>query len=356
MVFLEKKNFFGINLIKTIAIISVVSVHFLLNTDFYKVNIEGNSLFFQVFYRQLFIICVPLFLICTGFLQSQKTYDKKYFKGILDIAIIYILISIFVILLRVFYFGEVKTIFEWVQSVLIFEGIRYAWYIEMYIGLALLIPFINNIHKMFSSKREFQLFLLVLMFVSSVPNFWNVFNSNIDYLKFLELPDYWNIMYPFVYYFIGVYFKKHDIGLNRAIAFALFLLLTVLESVLLIWQNHGEIFVNRIGSYGSILVVLQATFLFKALYQVKEPNNFIKKVTVLIVNNISILTLDIFLFSAITDKVIYDWLKKNILLSQDHIILYSPIIVTVSFVAALILANMRHKMLPLRKHKVKSEK
>ncbi|WP_420489416.1 acyltransferase family protein [Neobacillus drentensis] len=66
-----KKNFFGIDLLKMVAIISVICVHFLRNTSYYSVSINSKLLFIQTFYRQIFIVCVPLFIMATGFLQSR---------------------------------------------------------------------------------------------------------------------------------------------------------------------------------------------------------------------------------------------------------------------------------------------
>ena len=68
---MESRNS-GIDIVKSIAIIFVICVHFFLNTKFYETNILGSNMFLQVIIRWLTFICVPLFLITTGFLQAKK--------------------------------------------------------------------------------------------------------------------------------------------------------------------------------------------------------------------------------------------------------------------------------------------
>ena len=77
-----KKRNINIDLIKCIAVFSVLSVHFFKNTDFYNKTIT-NSLYLGVFFRTLFMICVPLFLITTGYLMKNKELNKKYYFGCL---------------------------------------------------------------------------------------------------------------------------------------------------------------------------------------------------------------------------------------------------------------------------------
>lgn len=68
-----KKRYIGIDIIKTIAVLFVICVHFFMNTGYYKQALTpGENLFAQTFLRWLFYICVPLFVITTGYLQLKK--------------------------------------------------------------------------------------------------------------------------------------------------------------------------------------------------------------------------------------------------------------------------------------------
>lgn len=79
----------NIDLIKCIAVFSVISVHFFANTGFYDKTISGNDMYIAVFFRTLFMICVPLFIITTGYLMKNKILSKKYYLGAVRVIIIY---------------------------------------------------------------------------------------------------------------------------------------------------------------------------------------------------------------------------------------------------------------------------
>ena len=89
-----KKRNVNIDLIKCIAVFSVISVHFFLNTDFYNRTIINTNMYIAVLFRTLFMICVPLFMITTGYLMKNKMLSKKYYLGINRVLIIYLLDAI----------------------------------------------------------------------------------------------------------------------------------------------------------------------------------------------------------------------------------------------------------------------
>ena len=88
------KRHIGIDIVKTIAILSVVGVHFFLNTKFYRVNLDNTNLFIQTIIQQICLTCIPLFVMSTGYLNNNTQINKSYFKKILPIIYIYLLYSI----------------------------------------------------------------------------------------------------------------------------------------------------------------------------------------------------------------------------------------------------------------------
>ncbi len=69
----------------------------------------------------------------------------------------------------------------------------YSWYVNMYIGLYIIIPFLNIIIKEISeNKNTFIFAVLVLTCLTAIPYCF----------------DYWTIIYPINYYFIGTYIKS----------------------------------------------------------------------------------------------------------------------------------------------------
>ncbi|WP_026575883.1 acyltransferase [Bacillus sp. UNC438CL73TsuS30] len=343
-----KKVFFGIDLLKMIAIIAVPSVHFLLNTHYYSVKLNSPLLYIQTFYRQIFIVCVPLFIMATGFLQWKKEWNKKYLRGVLNIFLIYVIYSVFAIIIRVYQFGEQATIAKWISMIFSFKAVSYSWYVNMYIGLALIIPFLNVLWQGLKTKRQFEIFLLVLFFVTGIPMFWNGVPALFGEGKLITFPYFWMTVYPLFYYFMGVYIREYNINMGRLKSFSLFLIITLLEVAILIGFNKGTKFINFVGGYGSALIMLQTTFLFLFLYQINPPKNKLFSWIKVPIHSISTLTLDIYLVSYVTDRFVYRYFMNNIYEKQDTAILYAPAIVISTFTMAYVISLIRQKIISIR--------
>ena len=67
-----KKRNINIDLIKCIAVFSVISVHYFANVGLYKTIIEENKMCIGIVFRTLFMICVPLFIITTGLFNEKQ--------------------------------------------------------------------------------------------------------------------------------------------------------------------------------------------------------------------------------------------------------------------------------------------
>lgn len=157
---MSKQRNMSIDIIKCLSIFSVIGVHFILNTSNNIVINSNLGIAIYLAYRQIFIVCVPLFLLTTGYLNTEKEPTKKYYKKILPIIGIYFFYSIVSLVFRNAYMQETISIIDGIRLIFTFQAISYAWYINMFIGLYLLIPFLNKIVKN-SSKKELQLFILV---------------------------------------------------------------------------------------------------------------------------------------------------------------------------------------------------
>ena len=72
----------GLDLLRSCAILFVIAGHFFaLNTPFKSTIFEGFSMFLQALIFPLFLTGVPLFLMLTGYLNTNKTVSKQYYKG-----------------------------------------------------------------------------------------------------------------------------------------------------------------------------------------------------------------------------------------------------------------------------------
>jgi len=77
-----KKRNPSLDIIRCIALFSVISVHFFLNNGFYGEIVIGKTMYIATIFRSMFMVCVPLFLVLTGYLMSGKKLSKTYYLGI----------------------------------------------------------------------------------------------------------------------------------------------------------------------------------------------------------------------------------------------------------------------------------
>ena len=138
---MSKERDIKLDLIRSLAIIFVISVHSLGNSGFYNQPINGVSMFLSEVLRCLFITCVPLFLLLTGYLNNNSQPSKGYYFKLLNVVIVYIICGM-VCQLALVAIDHIS-IKQVIISFFDFSACPYAWYIEMYIGLYLLIPFLN---------------------------------------------------------------------------------------------------------------------------------------------------------------------------------------------------------------------
>lgn len=334
----------GLDLIRTFAIMFVVGVHFFYHTEFYRVPVVGKNMIIQVALRWLFTICVPLFIMLTGYLQTEKKPEIKYFKKLIPILGVYLFYSVLSIIMRITYLNEEKSILSWIKAILIFDADKYSWYINMYIGLFLLTPFLNMIHKSLNSAKDYKIFLLILITLTGFPAFFNSLATQTSVFKALSFSDWWTKIYPITYYFIGAYIKKYPVKLNKKITALSLGLVIMLETALTVLYSWNKTFVNVIGDYGSILIVAEAVLFFLIFYDAKIENEPISKM----LRTISVLSLDLYLCSYISDKLVYVFLMKNIFKSQQQIMFYFIFAVTASFSIAFIIAFLRYKAVRLK--------
>lgn len=102
-----KQRNINLDIIRCIAVIFVLSVHFYLNLGFYDIPCIGKRMWILCILRTGFITCVPLFLMLTGYLMNKKELSLVYYKGIQKTYCIYVLISIACLIFRTVYKHEV---------------------------------------------------------------------------------------------------------------------------------------------------------------------------------------------------------------------------------------------------------
>jgi len=331
---LNKRNP-SIDYVKVWASFSVISIHFRLNVqEMIPIETFGKwtSLFFSVIY-QIFIPCVPLFLIATGYLMNRKTYSLKYYITIFKVFSLYVLCSLITYGIMMYYAGTVLTLKEVIYSIERFQLIPYSWYVEMYIGFAIIIPLIN-IFIQRTSQKELGYLIISLMLICSIPPF---INSNPQLNRYFYLSSSWISLYPILYYLIGALLHKYyDVETIRHRKHLLFLLAAHISSTLIgIYINFANADPSAgasEGGYPSIIVVIQSVSLFLLIISLFRKENRL-------VASVSKLTLSIYLMSFAVDQIIYPYFLSK-LGQPEALLVYMTLISSIIFTLSILLASL----------------
>lgn len=282
----------GLDIIRSCAIFFVIAGHFFINTDFGKDSFGGWEMVLLAAGRRLFSISVPLFLIITGYLNINKKLSKEYYYGGIKVLVSYIVISLVTILFLIYHNHVDLTVKQWVLSITGFTAISYGWYIEMWIGLFLLIPFLNILWHSLGVKRHKEILILTLFLLTALPNFVNRPSVQL-------LPDFWAFMYPILFFYIGSYIHEYQPIVRLKLALPSIVLLCMFNPLIniLLLKSGGM----TPGSPFGIMGVLIATVFFLAFYRTDIGNVFFR----LVLAKISVYSLDMYLISYMFDLFYY---------------------------------------------------
>ena len=290
----EVKRNINIDIIKVFALFLVATMHFFL-TGYYELTYEKRTIPF-IAIRNFSAICVPLFIMTTGYLLANKTWSKKYYLSVLSTFFMYITATTICGLF------DMKFIITWRNFLKILENIvafeYYGWYMNMYFGLVLIAPAINIIYKNFSTRNQKKLMLLHLFFLISIPvTLLDIFSTTGHQVISHILPTWWKGMYPIVYYTLGLYIKEYGESFKKKN-------LTILFWVTIIISTLAYYIANlqwETTTYPSIFLVIMASITFIKLINLDiklKPQ--IEKIVIFISTN----TLSAYLLSWIIDTLI----------------------------------------------------
>lgn len=355
------------DLIRCVAVYSVSSVHFLLNSGFYSQPVEGIPMLVMCMYRSCFMVCVPLFLLLTGYLMWEKQLTGKYYRGILKTVEIYVLVSLITLLYKKFAQGKDMTVGSAILDILDYKAAGYAWYIEMYFGLFLIIPFLNGAYHSLSTKRGKQILVVTMISLTMLPKMLNNFNFTTDGWwaspSLSEsynglVPGFFTAMYPLTYYFIGAYLREYGCSLRRWKNVLLFLFAVAAFGAYNFYRSDGQDFVwgsnNTWGGENLITAVLLFIFLMNL-----HPDRWKSWIQAALVQ-ISKVSLALYLLSWIFDQEIYSVFKALVPEVQarwKYVIPVVPSVFLCSFLAAFVLYRVRdllHEAVHFRKTQIDS--
>ena len=232
-----------------------------------------------------------------------------------------------------------------VFSIFNFTAGSYSWYVNMYIGLFLMAPLLNVIFNALGRKR-LHVLLGTLVFAIALPAAFNPLLLNIPKLSYLHFPNWWQGLYPILYYFIGAYIGKYRIEIRKSVCAAVVAILVCLQTGLQMLLNRYQFNNWFMSDYGSLFVVAESLALFLMFYSADVKSLFVKTVT----KHISTLSLEIYLFSKITDSYLYSYFSSHFYgpehpMPQEMIFKqFFPVIVPLSFLSSLALSLIFHTL------------
>lgn len=258
----EKQRDLNLDFIRGLAAFLVIAVHFMMMSEFYYQTMAGGRMYLLGCVRMAFMNCVPLFLLLSGYLCCEKKLSKGYYLGVLRVVVAYLLCSGVSVFYRWWRLGEEMSLLHAGRMVLDYSGIATGWYIEMYLGLFLLIPFLNMLWRGAESKGARKALIVTLLVLASLPVLVNV--------RYSILPDWWKGIYPLAYYFLGAWFRTYDTRISWGKGLLGFLAAVAAGGALVYVTSRNQMFVwTEATDWAGPTVVCSACLLFLVLRQIR---------------------------------------------------------------------------------------
>ncbi len=334
----------NLDVIRIFAYFCVVAVHFFRNTELYIHTAAWDLTVLSVCVRNFFMICVPLFMMLSGYLLIDKKPCKSYYLKIFQTVGIYVLASLACAAYRMIFVSDKFSLKGSLVGILSFKTAPYSWYVEMYIGLFMLIPFLNKMY-VGSSKKSKQLLVITMLSLTALPvvaNMWRLTSlswwlnpaSSEDYTQLL--PDAWLGIYPFTYYFIGAYLREYPLKLRLRSTLLFLLVLVLAGGVFSVYRYNGAQYSGgKWSSYQSPLVTMKSVLVFHFLNRLNLSSVGDRGRRVL--KSLSSWTLGAYLSSYVFDELLYPMINEAQAVIPYRIV-YFPLVVPVVAICSLLLS------------------
>jgi len=342
-----KKRNPAADVIRCFALFCVVSVHFFLNSGFYDDPVCGTRMFIMTLMRNFFMICVPLFLMLSGYLLRNKQLTKEYYKRIFKIIGVYVISGLACILFSIVFVDDEYNLGQVILSILNYTASPYAWYIEMYLGLFLLIPFLNIMYNNVPTKNWKQVLLLTFVVLTALPSIVNIYSfkslfpGTSDAFKKL-MPQWWVSIYPITYYFIGCYLGEYGLKIRKIWCALIVILSTLVVGMYSYYYSYGDIFeYSPWNEHEAFFTLLIAVFTFVFIMNLNYDKMNVRFAGFL--RKVSGLCLGGYLVSWIFDRILYALLERSVPVIPERLKYYFIIVPTV-YVLSLLLSYFVDKI------------
>lgn len=262
--------------------------------------------------------------------------------------------SLFTTFYKNLYFHENIGFLDFIKATLGFTLIPYAWYVEMYIGLFLLIPFLNILYKSIETKTLKKILILSMLTLTALTSVTNIFKFNSYWIlhpisseNYTEImPNYWLSIYPVTYYFIGCYIKEFKFKIRKKIIFLIWIITVLLFAIFMYYRSYGSssLVYGEWQSWGSLPVTVITVLIF--LFFI-DSERYIPKFMVIKLYKLSDLCFGAYLLSYICDTFYYPMLNKYVdyvSMRLKYYIFLVPIIIIIIIISSFVLSYIVNKI------------
>lgn len=284
---------FGMDVVRIIAILFVPLIHFFGNTSFYAEAIVGRDMFYMTALRWLVLTAVPLFMIITGYFKTHNDINPANYKAIIPVLLTHIVCSS-IRLMTDYHIHGINLTRDYILDKLLY--FNYGWYVKLYIGLILAMPFLNKAYHGLNTRAKKETLILTIILLTAMGP-----------LTYDIIPATWLITYVMGYYFIGSYIREYKIRINPILNILLIALIIFSATFGSYYQAKGGFFDwDYLGyaansGYSSLPAFLSSTLIVILFSDLDCHSHIIAMAAKLI----SMMSLEMYLFSQMFDMIIY---------------------------------------------------
>lgn len=256
----------GIDLLRCLGLLFVVSVHFFLYNGYYDENQVGVGMWAANSFRWLFFGCNGLFMMLTGYLKSRQPMSRRYYRSLLPVLLGYALASMISIPIRHFAMDDPQPLSVWITRFFGFGGCYYGWYVEMYVGLVLISPVVNLAMGQLRTTKELLWLAGTMVVLTALPSATDL----------ILVPDYWEALYPLTYYVLGAVIRRLQPKIKPWQGIGVALLTAMGLGLATLLSTDGKVTDGFGQGYGGFWIAVMVISLFLALYQVNPGQKWSK--------------------------------------------------------------------------------